>query len=87
MNEVVIVEAVRTPIGRRNGSLGGSHSIDVLGAVQKALFDRSNIDPASVGQVVGGSTRRAAPPNRRRRWHLRSFGPGSSTPPWPAGSN
>ena len=54
MNEVVIVEAVRTPIGRRNGSLGGSHSIDVLGAVQKALFDRSNIDPASVGQVVGG---------------------------------
>jgi acetyl-CoA C-acetyltransferase len=54
MSEVVIVEAVRTPLGRRNGGLSTMHSIDLLGAVQRELFERSGVDPASVGQVVGG---------------------------------
>jgi acetyl-CoA C-acetyltransferase len=54
MSEVVIVEAVRTPLGRRNGGLSTMHSIDLLGAVQRELFKRSGVDPASVGQVVGG---------------------------------
>src|SRR5512142_2298936 len=54
MREVVIVEAVRTPIGRRNGGLSSMHAIDLLGAVQKAVFERSGVDPAQVGQVVGG---------------------------------
>lgn len=54
MREVVIVDAVRTPVGRRNGGLSTCHSVDVLGAVQKALFDRTGIDPMQVGQVVGG---------------------------------
>jgi acetyl-CoA C-acetyltransferase len=53
-NPVVIVEAVRTPIGRRNGGLSSCHSVDVLGTVQRALFDRTGIDPLEVGQVVGG---------------------------------
>lgn len=53
-NDVVIVEAVRTPVGRRNGGLSQMHSIDVLGAVQRAVIDRSGIDPLEVGQVVGG---------------------------------
>jgi acetyl-CoA C-acetyltransferase len=52
--EVVIVEAVRTPIGRRNGGLSTMHSIDLLGAVQRDLFIRTGIDPTEVGQVVGG---------------------------------
>jgi acetyl-CoA C-acetyltransferase len=52
--EVVIVEAVRTPIGKRNGGLSGMHSIDLLAAAQRALMDRSGVDPAEVGQVVGG---------------------------------
>ncbi|MDP6978951.1 MAG: acetyl-CoA C-acyltransferase, partial [Myxococcota bacterium] len=54
MSEVVIVEAVRTPLGRRNGGLSTCHSIDVLGQVQKELFERSGVDPKEVGQVVGG---------------------------------
>ena len=54
MRDVVIVEAVRTPVGRRGGGLSTSHSVDVLGTVQKALFDRTGVDPGEVGQIVGG---------------------------------
>ena len=54
MREVVIVEAVRTPLGRRNGGLSTMHSIDLLGAVQQELFTRTGLDPLEVGQVVGG---------------------------------
>jgi acetyl-CoA C-acetyltransferase len=45
---------VRTPIGRRNGGLSTVHPADLLARVQKALIDRTGIDPAEVGQVVGG---------------------------------
>src|SRR3954470_18605005 len=53
-NEVVIVEAVRSPIGRRGGGMSTFHSVDALSIVQKELIDRSGIDPSEVGQVVGG---------------------------------
>ncbi len=52
--EVVIIEAVRTPIGRRNGGLSTIHSADLLATALKGLIERSGIDPAEVGQVVGG---------------------------------
>jgi len=52
--DVVIVEAVRTPTGRRNGGLSTVHSIDLLGAVQRDLFIRTGLDPLEIGQVVGG---------------------------------
>ncbi|MCU0261809.1 MAG: steroid 3-ketoacyl-CoA thiolase [Ilumatobacteraceae bacterium] len=51
---VVIVDAVRTPIGRRGGGLSTMHPAEVLSTVQRALIDRTGIDPAEVGQVVGG---------------------------------
>ncbi len=54
MNEVVIVEAVRSPIGRRNGGLSTIHPAELLGRVQSELISRAGIDPAEVGQVVGG---------------------------------
>jgi acetyl-CoA C-acetyltransferase len=54
MREVVVVEAVRSPIGRRGGGLSSLHSADLLAAVQSELIARSGIDPAEVGQVVGG---------------------------------
>src|SRR3984893_8269091 len=54
MSDVVIIEAVRSPIGRRGGGLSTMHPVDLLGAVQKELIDRSGIDPAMVEQVVGG---------------------------------
>lgn len=51
---VVIVEALRTPIGRRNGGISTLHPAEVLSRVQAALIARAGIDPAEVGQVVGG---------------------------------
>src|SRR5215510_4323803 len=51
---VVIVDAVRTPIGRRGGGLSSVHPAELLGVVQKAVIDRTGIDPAAIGQVVGG---------------------------------
>ena len=54
MSNVVIVDAVRTPIGRRNGGLSTLHPAELLGAVQKALVDRTGVDPSIIDQVVGG---------------------------------
>ena len=54
MAEVVIVDAVRTPIGKRNGSLSTVHPADLLGVALKGLISRSQIDPVLVEQVVGG---------------------------------
>jgi acetyl-CoA C-acetyltransferase len=55
----VIVEAVRTPIGRRGGALSGLHAAEILGAAQAALVDRAGIDPAAVEQVAGGCVTQA----------------------------
>ncbi|MFK8024953.1 MAG: steroid 3-ketoacyl-CoA thiolase [Ilumatobacter sp.] len=54
MSNVVIIDAVRTPIGKRNGGLASMHPSETLGLVQKALIDRTGIDPSEVEQVVGG---------------------------------
>jgi acetyl-CoA C-acetyltransferase len=45
---------VRSPIGRRKGGLSGLHPAGLLGAVQKAVLERTRIDPRVVGQVIGG---------------------------------
>ena len=54
MGEAYIVEAVRTPVGRRDGSLAGIHPADLCAGVLKALVDRSGIDPATVDDVICG---------------------------------
>jgi len=54
MGNPVIVEAARSPIGKRNGWLSGLHSTELLGAVQKALVDKAGIDARDVEQVIGG---------------------------------
>ena len=54
MRDVVVVEAVRSPVGRRNGGLSGMHSADLLGVALNELIERSGIDPAEVGQLIGG---------------------------------
>jgi acetyl-CoA C-acetyltransferase len=54
MTEVVIVDAVRTPIGRRNGGLSTVHPAELLSGALTELIGRSGIDPAAVGQVVTG---------------------------------
>ncbi|NLU84569.1 acetyl-CoA C-acyltransferase [Rhodococcus sp. HNM0569] len=54
MRDAVIVDAVRTPIGRRRGSLSGIHPVDLSAHVLEALASRTGIDPAVVGDVVWG---------------------------------
>ena len=54
MSDVVILEAVRTPVGRRGGGLSTIHPAELLAVAQKAALERAGIDPAEVGQVVGG---------------------------------
>jgi acetyl-CoA C-acetyltransferase len=53
-NSVVIVDAVRTPIGRRNGGLSTIHPGELLGIAQQGIINRTGIDPSLVEQVVGG---------------------------------
>lgn len=56
MAEAYIIDAIRTPVGRKKGSLAEMHSAD-LGAVPiKALIERTGIDPAAVDDVVYGCT-------------------------------
>jgi acetyl-CoA C-acetyltransferase len=55
----VIVEAVRTPIGKRGGWLAGLHAAEVLGAAQRGVVERAEIDPGVVDQVIGGCVTQA----------------------------
>ena len=56
MPEAFIVDAVRTPVGRKKGSLASMHSAD-LGAVPiKALMERTGVDPNAIDDVVYGCT-------------------------------
>jgi acetyl-CoA acyltransferase len=52
--EAVIVEAVRTPIGKRNGGLSGVHPVDLSAVVLTELAERTGIDPELVDDVVWG---------------------------------
>ncbi|MBQ62729.1 MAG: acetyl-CoA C-acyltransferase [Gammaproteobacteria bacterium] len=54
MEEVVIVDAARSAVGRKNGSLGLVHPTDVLGQVLMQLLERNKLDSALVDQVIGG---------------------------------
>jgi len=55
----VIVEAVRTPIGKRRGALAGLHAAEILGQAQTALLERAALEPAEVEQVAGGCVTQA----------------------------
>jgi acetyl-CoA acyltransferase len=54
MRDAVIVEAVRTPVGKRNGGLSGIHSADLSAHVLEALVARTGIDPVLVDDVIWG---------------------------------
>jgi len=53
-NEAYVVDAVRTAVGKRNGSLAGVHPIDLGVAAFRGLFERVDVDPAAVDDVVVG---------------------------------
>ncbi len=54
MTTAVIVDAIRTPLGKRNGKLKDWHPVDLAGEVLRALVDRTGIDPGLVDDVVMG---------------------------------
>ena len=54
MTTAVIVDAIRTPLGRRNGKLKDWHPVDLVAETLKALVDRTGIDPGLVDDVVMG---------------------------------
>ena len=59
MGTPVIVEAARTAVGKRNGTFADVHAAHLLGHAQRGVIERAGVDPASVGQVVGGCVTQA----------------------------
>ena len=54
MRETVIVEAVRTAVGKRNGGLSGTHPADLSAVVLNELLERTGVDPAIIDDVIWG---------------------------------
>src|SRR3982074_1093865 len=54
MRDAVVVEAVRTPLGKRNGGLSGVHPADLSAVVLRALTERTGLDPALIDDVIWG---------------------------------
>src|SRR5260370_37469257 len=54
MPEAYVIDAVRTAVGKRNGSLAGVHPVDLGAAAWRALFDRVDVDPGAVDDVIAG---------------------------------
>src|SRR5437763_3385071 len=54
MSEAFIIDAVRTPVGKRDGALSKAHPADLGAHVIKALIERTKIDPRAVDDVVFG---------------------------------
>ena len=58
-DDIVIVDAVRSPVGRRGGDLSGIHPSDLLSDVLTSLMERTQVDPGGIGQLVGGCVSQA----------------------------
>ncbi|MEO7079465.1 acetyl-CoA C-acetyltransferase [Rhodococcus sp. BP22] len=54
MPEAYIIDAVRTPVGKRGGSLAETHPADLGASVLRSLMDRSSIDPSQIDDVIFG---------------------------------
>ena len=59
MRDAVLVDAVRTPVGRRGGALAGAHPVDLSAVVLRALADRVGLDPVGAAPLI-------VPPATRR---------------------
>ncbi|GIH67470.1 steroid 3-ketoacyl-CoA thiolase [Microbispora siamensis] len=59
MGTPVIVDAARTPFGRRGGWLSGLHAAELLGVAQRGTLERLGLDPHLVEQVIGGCVTQA----------------------------
>jgi acetyl-CoA acyltransferase len=58
--DAVIVDAVRTPVGRRDGSLAGVHPVDLLATPLGAIVERTGIDPATIDDHIAGCVSQVA---------------------------
>ena len=80
MTTAVIVDAIRTPLGRRNGRLKEWHSVDLAAEVLKAIQERNDLDPALIDDVVMGCVMQVGEqgpqhrPQRRARRRLPRVG-------------
>ncbi|MDT5335560.1 MAG: acetyl-CoA C-acetyltransferase [Mycobacterium sp.] len=54
MADAYIIDAVRTAVGKRNGGLSGVHPVDLGAAAWRGLFDRNDVDPGAVTDVIAG---------------------------------
>src|SRR5256885_16704594 len=87
MPEAYIVDAVRTPVGKRGGGLAAEHPADLGAHVLNELVDRTGIDPAAVEDVVFGCLDQIGPQAgdiARTAWlaaGLPGEGPGATTAP------
>lgn len=59
MPNAVIIEAVRTPIGKRNGWLAGLHATELLAKAQTEVIERAGVEPATIDQIIGGCVTQA----------------------------
>ena len=64
MTEVVIIDAVRTPIGRLGGALSAVRPDDMVALVLQAIVERTSLDPATVEEVYMGCANQAGEDNR-----------------------
>ena len=85
MREAVIVEALRTPIGRGKpviGDLFGFHPAHLLALAQRAVIEKAGIEPEEVEQLIGGCvTQSGEQSNNITRVAWLSRGPSTSAPP------
>src|ERR1700712_2012236 len=54
MGEAYVIDAVRTAVGKRNGGLSGVHPVDLGAAAWRGLFERNDVDPGAVTDVIAG---------------------------------
>src|ERR1700741_5479855 len=54
MPEAYVIDAVRTAVGKRNGALAGIHPVDLGALAWRGLFDRADVDPAAIDDVIAG---------------------------------
>src|SRR4051794_41915414 len=92
MPDALILDAVRTPIGRYGGALAAARPDDLAARTVKAVVERNGLDPATIDDVFMGCTNQAGEDNRNvaRMAGLLAGEPHQGSrltgkPPWPAG--
>src|SRR4051812_8893980 len=84
IREAVIVDTLRTPIGKRKGALAGWQPSDLLAFTLQRLVERTGVDPERIDDVVGGCVSQGGEQGcnvTRKAWGAAGFPPSG---PWPS---